>query len=120
MSLSDKQIAVILGDDHLLGIIRSNLRDISRTDLLETQLDRLSELDAEILRDEVFQVWREYAPIVKECVAEQDKGPYPVCIRGLEGAYFVTAGEYPDSESHASLMDAETYVEANYGRFLLD
>lgn len=119
MSLSDRQIALILGNDHLLGIVRSNLRDVSRTDLLETSLDCLSESDAEILRDEVSQVWTSHAKVVKEYTAKQDKGPYPVAIMGLKGAYFVIASEYPNSECFEILSDAEAYVEKNFGKYLV-
>ena len=118
--LTVEQVAMILADDHLGDIVRCDLKDLNREDLLEKSVHDLSEIDLETLHDEVLQVWTEFSPVVQEYVAKQDKGPYPIAIKGIEGAYFVVASEYPISEPFDSLSDAENYVEKNYGRFLLD
>ena len=118
--LTIDQVAMILADKHLGDCVRSNLKDLNREDLLEKSVYDLSEIDLETLHDEVLEVWTEFSPVVREYVAKQDKGPYPIAIKGIEGAYFVVASEYPNSEPFDSLSDAENYVEKNYGRFLLD
>jgi len=59
-----------------------------------------------------------YSPVIREYVAEQDKGLYRTMIPGLDGAYFVLASEYPNSESFPRLSDAERYMEKNYGPYL--
>lgn len=120
MTLTHETISRILADDHLGDRVCSNLKDLNREDLLEKSVHDLSEIDLETLHHEVLQVWTEFSPVVKEYVAEQDKGPYPIAIQGIEGAYFVVASEYPNSDPFDSLSDAEEYVEKNYGRFLLD
>ena len=118
--LTIDQVDTILADEDLGRLVRSNLSDISRLDLMERAVSNLSADDFSVLSDEVLQVWTEFSPVVKEYVSEQDKGPYPIAIKGIEGAYFVVASEYPNSEPFDSLSDAENYVEKNYGRFLLD
>jgi hypothetical protein len=118
--LTIDQVDTILADENLGKLVRSNLSDISRLDLIERAVSNLSADDFSVLSDEVLQVWTEFSPVVKECVAEQDKGPYQIAIKGIEGAYFVVASEYPNSEPFDSLSDAENYVEKNYGRFLVD
>ena len=120
MTLTHETISRILADEHLGDRARSNLKDLKREDLLEESVYDLSEIDVETLHDEVLEVWTEFSPVVREYVAEQDKGPYPIAIKGIEGAYFVVASEYPNSDPFDSLSDAEGYVEKNYGRFLLN
>ena len=120
MTLTHETISRILADEHLGDSARSNLKDLKREDLLEKSVYDLSEIDLETLHDEILEVWTEFSPVVKRYIAEQDKGPYPIAIKGIEGAYFVVASEYPNSEPFDSLSDAEKYVEKNYGRYLHD
>lgn len=57
---------------------------------------------------------------VKSYTAEQDKGPYPIQIIGVEGAYFVWASEYDWVGLFSTRAEAEDYVECNFGEFLID
>ena len=118
--LTIDQVDTILADEDLGRLVRSNLSDISRLDLMERAVSNLSADDFSVLSDEVLHVWTEFSPVVKEYVAEQDKGPYPIAIMGVEGAYFVVASEYPNSQPFDSLSDAEKYVKRTYGGFILD
>lgn len=118
-NLSKSQIEGILADPYLSDFVISNLKDLGRSDLLGKSIHDLSKEEFETMYEEVLQVWTDYSPVIREYVAEQDKGPYPIAIQGVEGAYFVVASEYPNSESFSLLSDAERYVEKNYGAFLI-
>lgn len=117
-NLSKSQIEGILADPYLSDFVIANLKDLGRSDLLRKSIQDLSKEEFETVYEEVLQVWTDYSPVIREYVAEQDKGPYPIAIQGVEGAYFVVASEYPNSESFSALSDAERYVETNYGAFL--
>jgi hypothetical protein len=58
------------------------------------------------------------APQIEAFEAEQDKGVYPITIRGFPGAYFVQAQEYDDSEVFLTLDEAQEYVFFEFGEFL--
>lgn len=60
------------------------------------------------------------APVVASSTAEQDKGEYSVVILGVPGAYYVQAPEYDDDGVFDSLADAESFVDFNYGEFIVD
>lgn len=117
--LPKSQIESILADSHLSDLVSSNLKDLGRSDLLGKPIQDLSKEDLETMYEESLQVWADYSPVIREYVAEQDKGPYPIAIRGVEGAYFVVASEYPNSECFLRLEDAELYVDKNYGPYLI-
>ena len=117
--LSKSQIENIVADGELKDFIRSNFKDLGREDLLEKSVQDLSPEEFETVYEEVLQVWTDYSPVVREYVAKQDKGPFPIAIQGVDGAYFVVASEYPNSESFPRLSDAERYVEKNYGPYLI-
>lgn len=119
MLLTTDQIKAILSDSELAKLIRSNLDDLACSHLLSTPLGDLSEEEFTALSNEVFEVWSANSKVVKEYLAQQDKGPYPIAIMGLEGAYFVVASEYPNSDCFESLSDAEAYVERNFGKYLV-
>ena len=70
--------------------------------------------------DAIIDILTNNALVVKEFEAEQDKGVYSIEIRGLSGAYFVSAAEYDDSEIFASQKHAENYVQENFGEFISD
>jgi len=119
MVLDKHQVGLILADETLGKIVSVNLKEISRSDLIEIPLEELSPQEFNELSSEVFETWTSHSKVVKEYTAKQDKGPYPVAIMGLEGAYFVIASEYPNSECFESLSDAEAYVERNFGKYLV-
>ena len=117
-NLSKSQIEGILANPYLSDFVIANLKDLGRGDLLGKSIQDLSKEEFETMYEEVLQVWTDYSPVIREYVAEQDKGPYPIAIQGVEGAYFVVTSEYPNSDSFFNLSDAERYVEKNYGPFL--
>ena len=119
MILDKRQVRLILADETLGKIVEDNLKEISRSDLIEKPLEELSPQEFNELSSEVFETWTLHSRVVKECTAKQDKGPYPIAVMGLAGAYFVVASEYPNSECFGSLSDAEAYVERNFGKYLV-
>jgi hypothetical protein len=56
--------------------------------LLETDWDVLSAEQRETLSDACYAVLCDNAPVVFKYELEQDFGPYPAYIRGVEGCYF--------------------------------
>ena len=78
------------------------------------------QLPAEALYDEAFDAWQDLSPEVRAWTAEQDKGEYPIAIRGVPGAYFVQAQEHDDSGPFDTVEEAEHKVKSNFGEFLID
>jgi hypothetical protein len=85
--------------------------------LLRAAADRLSEDD---LYDAAFDALLNDAPEVESFTAEQDKGAYHVVIRGVPGAYFVSALEYDHDGFFDDLDEAERAVYRRFGEFLVD
>ena len=50
--------------------------------------------------------------------AEQDLGPYPICICGVPGAYYVEAFEHDDIGLFSTLEEARSEVDFHYGEFI--
>src|SRR5882672_953327 len=99
MELSQKQIEAIK-QSGLLGANDAALGD-----------DELYDAAHEALTSE--------APVVRSYTAEQDKGAYSIVIRGVPGAYFVSALEYDDGVFD-DLRSAEAAVHSHYGEFIID
>jgi len=116
MTISIEQIKGLLAYPETLVGIKTAL-DGKYIDL--SNIERLSEDSLGYLIDAALDSLANYAPIVKEYEAEQDKGIYPINIVGVNGCYIVCASEYPNSEIFNSLSDAEDYVNFNYGEFLI-
>lgn len=76
-------------------------------------------LTGDSLYDAVLDALCNDAPVVMEYTAEQDKGAYSVLIRGVPGAYFVSALEYDDVGCFDILEDAEAEVGRHYGEFIV-
>jgi hypothetical protein len=74
MKLSEKQIEAI----RQLGLLKADQKKLTGGELHDAAYDALTN----------------EAPVVESFTAEQDKGAYHVCIRGIPGAYFVQATEY--------------------------
>jgi hypothetical protein len=118
-NLSKSQIGGILADPYLSDFEIANLKDLGRSDLLGKSIQDLYKEEFETMYEEVLRVWTGYYRVIREYVAEQDKGPFPIVVRCLGGAHFVLASEYPKSESFSLLSDADRYVEKKYGVFLI-
>ena len=116
MTISLDQIKGLLAHPETLNGINS-LLDGKDIDL--SKIEKLSEDTLGYIIDAALDSLSNYAPIVKEYEAEQDKGVYPINIIGVNGCYVVCASEYPNSEIFNSLSDAEDYVNFNYGEFLI-
>ena len=116
MTITFEQIKGLLAYPETLSGIKSAL-DGKDIDL--SNIEKLSEDILGYLQDAAVDALSNYAPIVKEYEAEQDKGVYPINIVGVDGCYIVCASEYPNSEIFNSLSDAKDYVDFNYGEFLI-
>jgi hypothetical protein len=116
MKITLEQIKGLLAHPETLNGIQSAL-DSKEIDL--SNVDKLSEDSLGYVIDAALDSLSNYAPIVKEYEAEQDKGVYPINIIGVNGCYIVCASEYPNSEIFNSLDEAEYYVNFNYGEFLI-
>jgi len=116
MTISVEQIKGLLAYPETLVGIKAAL-DGKEIDL--SNIEKLSEDTLGYLIDAALDSLSNYAPIVKEYEAEQDKGVYPINIVGVNGCYIVCASEYPNSDIFNSLSDAEDFVNFNYGEFLI-
>jgi hypothetical protein len=72
------------------------------------------------LHDACYDSLIDDAAVAKEFAAEQSKGAYDIVVRGVPGAYFVTAPEYDDEGVFDTLNEAIAYVELNFGEFIVD
>ena len=100
MKLSEKQIEAIKQS----GLLKARQRKLTGCELHDSAYDALSN----------------EAPVVESFTAEQDKGAYHVCIRGIPGAYFVEAMEYDDVGVFDDIDSARDALIANFGEFLID
>ena len=100
MKLSDKQIEAIKGS----GLLKARQKKLTGGELHDAAYDALSN----------------EAPVVESFTAEQDKGAYHVCIRGVPGAYFVEAMEYDDDGVFDDVDSARDALMLNFGEFLVD
>lgn len=94
MQITLSQIKALLNHPETLNGIRQAL-DRKAIDL--NNVDKLCNDDLDYLKDAALDSLSNYAPIVKEYEAEQDKGVYPINIVGVDGCYIVCASEYPNS-----------------------
>lgn len=59
------------------------------------------------------------APVVRSLEAEQDKGVYPIEVRGVPGAFWVFALEFDNEGVFSSIDEALSHVETQYGELLI-
>ena len=116
MTITLEQIKGLLAYPETLVGIKAAL-DGKDIDL--TNIEKLSEDTLGYLIDAALDSLSNYAPIVKEYQAEQDKGVYPINIVGVNGCYIVWAAEYDWSDIFNSLEEAEQYVDLTFGEFLI-
>ena len=98
-----------LSDNQIDAIRNSELR-VNLADYLKDARYCLSDACIDVLTNE--------APAVDEFTAEQDLGPYLVAIRGVPGAYFVTAAEHDDLGVFSDLEEVRAELLFAYGEFL--
>lgn len=77
----------------------------------------LSDSEWDDLHDACIDALMNEAPVVECFDAEQDNGVYTVSIRGVPGAYYVSAPEFDDSEIFSTLEDARWHAESAHGEF---
>jgi len=93
-----------------LGLPEDKLRDL----IHKEQIDRGDTKDAAV------DALMNEAPVVREFLAEQSKGIFPINVVGVDGAYYVWAQEYDAVGLFDSIDQAESYVQSEYGEFLVD
>jgi hypothetical protein len=119
MNLSDKNVDAIFRSeafDYALSLILHygygpavlTVKPLGELD--EEDVDRLSEVAVEALRD--------CAIAVESYEAEQDKGVYDINIMGVPGAYYIEAPEYDDMGFFETLEEARKELRGRYGEFL--
>jgi hypothetical protein len=58
------------------------------------------------------------APTVKEITGEGDYGAFGIIVRGVDGAYFVSALEFDDEGPFTTFDEAVDWAESNYEPFI--
>lgn len=91
LDISREQIEAIRKDQILGPKIQSGL---SEPGLADKPTAQLGDSDWAALYDASFDTLTNEAPVVESFDAEQSKGIHDVVIRGVPGAYFVTAAEF--------------------------
>jgi hypothetical protein len=76
-------------------------------------------LTGDELYEAAYDALTNEAPVIKSYTGEQDKGAYDITIRGVPGAYFVSALEYDDEGVFDDITTAEAAVYRHYGEFII-
>ena len=100
----------------LSGEVRDWLEDRS---LATKSLKSMTQDELADVYDAAYSALMNAAPIVRSYSAQQDKGPYPVWIAGIDGAYVLMASEHDTLGPFESLASAVDAMDRNYGRFLV-
>ncbi len=96
-------------------IMASNkIADLSKKPIYELTASEFNEI-----YDFCSDLWRNESPDVESYDAEQDKGIYPVTIKGIPGVYWIFAPEYDNEGPFDTLEEARKEVEATFGEFLV-
>jgi hypothetical protein len=112
-----RHVDAILSDPTCLSSAASYL-GLSESDLsLLISDDRMKWAQ---LRDAVIDAVVNEGPVIKEFLAEQSKGVYPINVAGVGGAYYVWAQEYDSVGFFDSIEQAIAYVQSEYGEFLIE
>jgi hypothetical protein len=116
MDLTTTQIIAIRNT----AVLHACLKDRCQNDnLLTTDIESMSIDESNTLHNAAHYALRNYAPIIEDHLAEQDKGVYSVQIHGVPGAFYVRANDYDDEGVFDSLDDARACVEYKWGEFLV-
>ncbi len=114
LRLSPAQIDAVRTE--LSGEVRDWLEDRS---LATKSLKSMTQDELAEVYDAAYSALMNAAPIVRSYSARQDKGPYPVWIAGIDGAYVLMASEHDTLGPFESLASAVDAMDRNYGRFLV-
>lgn len=114
IDLSRQQIDAVRSDPVLGTEVAASLGDPS---LVSKPSGSLSDSEWDELDDACSDGLFNSAPLVESFEAAQSNGPYPVSIRGVPGAYFVTALEFSPAGAFSSLEDARAYADSEHGEF---
>lgn len=116
LDISRKQIEAVREDPTLCPEARARLSEPS---LADKPSANLCDGDWADLHDACLDTLVNDAPIVESFNAEQSKGIYEVVIRGVPGAYFVTAPEFESEGIFSTIEDARGSADAFHGEFRL-
>lgn len=114
IDLSRKQIDAVRSDPTVGPEVAASLGDPS---LVSKPSDSLADSEWDDLHDACLDALTNKAPDVESFDAEQSKGVYSVYIRGVPGAYFVSAIEFDDSGVFSTLEEARNYADSEHGEF---
>lgn len=114
IDLTREQIDAVRSDPVLGPEVAASLGD---THLAIKPSDSLTDQEWDELDDACSNGLFNGAPLVESFEAAQSNGPYPVSIRGVPGAYFVTAPEFSPAGAFSSLEDARDYADSEHGEF---
>jgi hypothetical protein len=110
---------------HQLDAIRTHLRAavadwLEDAVLLDKKISAMTTAEWAQLHDAAQDALMNTGPIVRSYTAQQDKGPYPVWIAGVDGVYLLMASEYDTLGPFETLVDAVDTMNRNYGEFLIE
>jgi hypothetical protein len=101
---------------HLRAEVADGLEDGS---LLDKPISDMTTDEWAQLHDAAQYGLMNAGPVVRSYTAQQDKGPYPVWIAGVEGVYVLLASEYDALGPFVTLSEAIDAMQRNYGEFLI-
>ena len=114
IDLTREQIDAVRSDPFLGPEVAASLGD---THLAIKPSDSLTDKEWDELDDACSNGLFNGAPLVESFEAAQSNGPYPVSIRGVPGAYFVTAPEFSPAGAFSTLEDARNYADSEHGEY---
>lgn len=114
LEMTADQIEAVRADPLLSSEVVSRLPDPA---VARKPVASLSEDEWSYLYDACLEALTNEAPLVESFNAEQSKGVYSVTIRGIPGAYFISAIEFDDSGVFSTLDDARDEADSEHGEF---
>lgn len=100
----------------LNGEVRDWLEDRS---LATKPLDAMSPGESSDVYAAAFNALMNAAPIVRSYTAQQDQGPYPVWIAGIEGVYLLMTPQHDTLGPFSTLAAAIDAMDRHHGPFLV-
>lgn len=79
----------------------------------------LNKAEQDELYDACLDALFNEAPVKKTFMAEGSFGDFPVRIKGVSGAYFVSASEHDEAGPFDTLDEANAWISLNFGHMLV-
>lgn len=79
----------------------------------------LNKAEQDELYDACLDALFNEAPVKKTFMAEGSFGDFPICIKGVSGAYFVSAVEHDEAGPFDTLDEANAWISLNFGHMLV-